>query len=59
VHVYQDKTAELEDWIRDEVELERELTQGDTGPAVGRVVEYAGAHLAAHPREVGGENRGP
>jgi Putative peptidoglycan binding domain len=129
VHVYQDKTSELEDWIRDEVELERELTQGDTGQAVGRVqewlnlhgfglvvdqdygpvtarqvgrfqdaaglpttgevdaatfdalvgpmtealrqrldqstglgqavVEYAAAQLAVHPRETGGENRGP
>jgi Putative peptidoglycan binding domain len=44
VHVYQDKTSELSDWIRDEVELERELTQGDSGQAVGRVQEWLNLH---------------
>jgi peptidoglycan hydrolase-like protein with peptidoglycan-binding domain len=44
VHVYQDKTSELSDWIRDEVELERELTQGDGGQAVGRVQEWLNLH---------------
>jgi hypothetical protein len=44
VHVYQDKTSELSDWIRDEVEPERELTQGDRGQAVGRVQEWLNLH---------------
>ena len=44
MHVYQDKTSELEDWIRDEVELERELAQGDTGQVVGRVQEWLNLH---------------
>jgi peptidoglycan hydrolase-like protein with peptidoglycan-binding domain len=44
VHGYQDKTSELSDWIRDEVEPERELTQGDSGQAVGRVQEWLNLH---------------
>ena len=44
MHVYQDKTSELSDWIRDEVEPERELTQGDSGQAVGRVQEWLNLH---------------
>ena len=44
MHVCQDKISELSDWIRDEVEPERELTQGDSGQAVGRVQEWLNLH---------------
>ena len=54
-------TADAETWgdlVRPmTVVLARRLdSSSGFGPAI---IEYAGAHLASHPREVGGANRGP
>jgi hypothetical protein len=44
MHILNGDTGTLADWIRREVEFEREISQGQRGPAVKRVQEWLTAH---------------
>lgn len=44
MYVYEDTTSELSRWIRDEVEFEHELSNGNRGVAVKRVQEWLNLH---------------